>query len=134
VACQGFAAPGRSPPTGNNRLPKWKTEKGFDVKKDKDTKTVWINQSEMVVRTRRYGKNRLVVDITEIAPRFTSSNRSRRIANQHARKAGLKLSSATKLFDFETTSSYHVLSDYDLTLPVHVRQTSYSFGSVARTT
>ena len=86
------------------------------------------------VSTRRYGTNRLVVDVTEMSPRFTSANRSRRIANQQARKAGLKLSSIVKLLDFETEKTVHVLGDYDITVPVKVRKTSYSFGSVVPTT
>lgn len=102
--------------------------------KASDTNTEWANQSEMVVSTRRYGTNRLVVDVTEMSPRFTSANRSRRIANQQARKAGLKLSSIVKLLDFETEKTVHVLGDYDITVPVKVRKTSYSFGSVVPTT
>lgn len=96
-----------------------------------DMHSEWVGDSEMRVRVRHFGKkNRIMVDVTELAPHHTSKIRAAKVATSAARKVGVPNVDFVTVSDFETVRvSYRIHSD-NTKVRTKVRSMTFAFDGI----
>lgn len=94
-----------------------------------DLRSEWIGSSELRIRTRHFGKkNRIMIDVTELSPKYTSRQRATKVARDAARRVG---ASADYIIvaEYETFRLSQRL-DSEQVFRTRVRNTTFAFDGI----
>lgn len=96
-----------------------------------DMNSQWVGDSLIRTVVRHFGKkNRIMVDVTEIAPKYTSKSRALKAARDAARRSGCLSVDCISVSDMEIIRQSQRL-DSDEPVRTKVRYSSFAFDGIA---
>ena len=95
-----------------------------------DLSSQWVGENLIRTRVRHFGKkNKIMVDVTEIAPRHTSRERALKAAREAARRAGCVSVDCIHVAENEIIRSSFKI-DTDEPVRTKIRTTTFAFDGI----